>query len=168
MNLQKCLESILVTQFLVWKVSQKFIHWEKKTKLGFLMGIINSPSMIQIFRPNSTLGSARYSQLSHRTKIRPVSVFKQKNFTGEKNGNGNSDGNLVHRDVCSHIPDVQTSGDNNNGTHTSFQQQIPYRNLNRNSKLWAGSTDQEYHKHTIIRFQPHRSFEVVHRGSSLL
>ena len=43
----------------------------KKTKLGFLRGITNSPSMIKIFRRNSTLGSAKYNQSSHRTKIRP-------------------------------------------------------------------------------------------------
>ena len=42
-----------------------------KKKLGFRMGIINSPSMIKISRPNSTLGSARHSQWSHRINIRP-------------------------------------------------------------------------------------------------
>ena len=79
-------------------------------------------------------------------KFALVGVFKQTNFTGKNTGNGNSDGNLVRRDVCSHISEVQTSGDNKNGTHTSFNQQTPYRNLNHNSKLWAGSIDQEYHK----------------------
>ena len=75
-----------------------------------------------------------------------VGVFKQTTFAGKKNENGTSDGNLVPRDVCSHICEVQTSGDSNNGTHTSFNQQTPYGNLNRNSKLGAGSTDQEYYK----------------------
>ena len=43
----------------------------KKNKTGFSKGITNSPSMTKIFRRNSTLGSAKYNQSSHRTKIRP-------------------------------------------------------------------------------------------------
>ena len=90
-----------------------------------------------------------------------MACLSKKCLQGKKNKNGNCYWDLVPRDVQSHLAEVQTSGDKRNGTHTSFNQQIPYRNLNHNSNLCAGDTDQEYQKqhsnqvvHQLFGFNP--------------